>query len=275
MNVCVITGGGSGMGLETAKIIGKDQKIILVGRTVSKLENAIEELKSLDIDAVSFPADASDRESIKKLVEFAAEQGDIKTVIHAAGVSPHMDNAEKIFNINAGGTININEEFGPAMVEGGVILNVASMSGYMLPPEKIPTEMYKAALVSAEALEAGFKQMIPMIPEEQAAGTAYTISKNFVIWYTEKMALKFGKNGVRVVSISPGTFATPMGDIEGEEAANFAKMGALGRVGNPIEIAKMMAFMASDECSYLTGTDILYDGGSIAAFHAMADQKEQ
>ncbi len=60
-----------------------------------------------------------------------------------------------------------------------------------------------------------------------------------------------------------------MGELEGEAAASFAKQGALGRVGDPMEIARMMAFMVSDECSYLTGVDILYDGGSIAAFNEM------
>ncbi|MBQ8663841.1 MAG: SDR family oxidoreductase [Eubacterium sp.] len=78
-------------------------------------------------------------------------------------------------------------------------------------------------------------------------------------------AVKYGSSGLRIVSISPGTFATPMGILEGEAASSLALQGALGRVGDPVEIARMMAFMVSDACSYLTGVDILYDGGSIAA----------
>ena len=123
-NVCVITGGGSGMGLEAAKILGKNSKIILVGRTVSKLDKALAELKTLGIDAQSFPCDAGDRESVKKLADYAAEQGTVKTVIHAAGISPHMADGEKIFAINAVGTINIDEEFAEIMGEGSCILNV-------------------------------------------------------------------------------------------------------------------------------------------------------
>ena len=87
------------------------------------------------------------------------------------------------------------------------------------------------------------------------------------------MAVKYGKKGIRVVSISPGTFKTPMGEVEGEEAAAFALRGALGRLGEPEEIAKMMAFMVSDACSYLTGVDILYDGGTIAAVQEMMSQQ--
>lgn len=74
---------------------GKNSKIILVGRTVSKLDKALAELKTLGIDAQSFPCDAGDRESVKKLADYAAEQGTVKTVIHAAGISPHMADGEK------------------------------------------------------------------------------------------------------------------------------------------------------------------------------------
>lgn len=272
-NVSVITGGGSGMGFDVAKILGKENKIILVGRTVSKLENAINELKSDGIDAEAFPADISDRESVKKLVQYAKEQGNIKSVIHSAGVSPHMADANKIFDINAVGTININEEFIDAMKEGSVILNVASMAAYMMPESQVPKQLYELAFSNIEAFKGGAVQMLNSIPEENRTGAAYSVSKNFVKWYTEKMALKYGKKGIRLVSISPGTFRTPMGEIEGEQAAYFATNGALGRLGEPEEIAKMMAFMVSDEASYLTAVDILYDGGSIAAYRDMSEKQ--
>ena len=269
-NICVVTGAGSGMGLGAAKLIGKeqDQKVIIIGRTVSKLESALQELTALGIEAEAYPCDASDRESVKKLAAYAAAQGNVKTVVHAAGVSPHMAGGEKIFTINAIGTINIDEELGAVMQSGGVILNVASMSAYMLPNASQMVPLYKLGLTSSDMLLAGFKQMLTQVPEAMQAGTAYTVSKNFVKWYTARMALRYGKKGIRVVSISPGTIATPMGKLEGEDAASFALAGASGRVGEVEEIARMMAFMVSDECSYLNGVDILYDGGSIAACEA-------
>lgn len=270
--VAVITGGGSGMGLEAAKLLGKEQKIILVGRTVSKLENAIAELRAGGAEAEAFPCDASDRESVKKLAQYAASQGTVKTVIHAAGVSPHMADAEKIFAINAVGTINVDEEMAEVMGSGSVILNVSSMSAYMVP--EVPKQVYALALKDTGAFLGAFSQMLSAVPAEQHCGMAYTISKNFVVWYTARMAVRYGKKGIRVVSISPGTFKTPMGEIEGAEAAAFAERGAMGRLGEPEEIAKMMAFMVSDQCSYLDGVDILYDGGSIASLNAMKEDKQ-
>ena len=269
-NICVATGAGSGMGLAAVKLIGKEQKVIIAGRTVAKLEGALKELEELGIEAEAYPCDTSDRAAVDGLAAYAASQGNVKTVVHAAGVSPHMTDGETIFRINALGTINVDEAFGEVMGEGGVILNVASMSAYMLPDAQKLHPLYMQALTSPEALFAGFKQVLAATPQEQQAGAGYTISKNFVVFYTEQMALKLGPKGIRVVSISPGTIATPMGKIEGEEAASFAEAGPLGRVGQPEEIAQMMAFMVSDGASYLTGTDILYDGGSVAAVKAKA-----
>lgn len=273
--VCVITGGGSGMGFETAKRLGKQHHIILVGRTVAKLEHAITELTDMGISAEAFPADASDLTAVRKLADYAASQGDVKILIHAAGVSPHMTNAQSIFDINALGTIHMDQEFAKVMKEGSCILNVASMSAYMLPVEKIPKKVYKLSLQDEVAFQAAMHQIIASAPEQQQAGMAYTMSKNFVVWYSARMAVAYGKQGIRVVSISPGTFKTPMGEVEGEEAASFAKRGALGRLGDPEEIAIMIAFIVSEECSYLSGVDILYDGGSIASLQAtMEDRME-
>ncbi len=271
--VCVITGGGSGMGLEVAKIVGADHKIILCGRTVAKLEGAVNELRAAGVDAEAFPCDVSDRASVQALADHAVEQGEVTTVIHSAGIS--RGDADKVFLIDAVGTVYVDDIFGEVIADGGVILNVSSMAGHMLPDAQTPFQLYQAALADAEAFRTGGLQMLAQVPAETATGAAYTISKKFVIWYTRRKAVQLGRRGVRVVSISPGTFETPMVvDSKPEERAqseSYAQMGALGRVGEPIEIARMMAYMVSDEASYLTGTDVLYDGGVIAAMEARAE----
>lgn len=180
-DICVVTGGGSGMGLETAKILGKEQKIILMGRTVSKLQDAINELKALGIEAEAYPGDASDRESVKKLAAYAASQGNVKTVVHAAGVSPHMTDAKKIFEINAIGTINVDEEFAEVMGEGSCILNVSSMSAYILPDSMIPKHLFKLALEDVTVFQDEIYKVISAMPEDRQTSMSYPISKNFVI----------------------------------------------------------------------------------------------
>ncbi|OUM57660.1 hypothetical protein PIROE2DRAFT_21460 [Piromyces sp. E2] len=275
MDVCVITGGSGDMGIETAKLLGKNKKIIIVGRNEDKLKRAIENIKKEGVEAEYFIGDVSSRDSVKELVKFAKERGNIKILIHAAGVSPTMASAETLFKINSVGTVIVNEEFLPEIVRGGVVLNVSSMSAYFLDIDERLKQVFSLSLVSEQAFTAALQEVVKNFPPEQASNYAYPISKNFVVWYTEQMALKYGKNGIRVVSISPGTFDTEMGKKEGERAAALAKMGPIGRVGQPQEIAKMMNFMVSDECSYLTGVDILYDGGAVAAYRAMRKAQAQ
>ncbi|MBR7095362.1 MAG: SDR family NAD(P)-dependent oxidoreductase, partial [Clostridia bacterium] len=126
-NVCVITGGGSGMGLEAAKLMPKDKIIVLAGRTVAKLEGAVNELKALGFEAYAKACDTSSRESVRELAEFAAGLGEVKNVINSAGVSPAMNGTpESILRINALGTVYMNEEFSKVMNPGSVIVDVAS-----------------------------------------------------------------------------------------------------------------------------------------------------
>lgn len=143
-NVCVITGGGSGMGLAAAKFMPKEKIIVISGRTVTKLENAVKELKALGYEAYAYACDTSDRESVKKLAEYAASLGEIKNVINAAGISPTMGGAgdqEKILRINALGTVYVNQEFSKKMNAGSVICDISSNSAYSLPSFIIPKKL--------------------------------------------------------------------------------------------------------------------------------------
>ena len=106
--VCVITGGGSGMGLAAAKFMEKDRIIVLSGRTEAKLEKAVKELADLGFTARAKACDTSDRKSVKELAAFAKSLGDVKTVINSAGLSPAMAKPETIVRVNALGTVYVN-----------------------------------------------------------------------------------------------------------------------------------------------------------------------
>jgi NAD(P)-dependent dehydrogenase (short-subunit alcohol dehydrogenase family) len=141
--VCVITGGGSGMGLAAAKEMGSTHYVILCGRTVQKLEHAITWLRASGIECEAFPCDVSDRVSVHSLALRAKEKGPVQTVIHAAGMSPHMGEAMKIMEANVLGTIYMNTELASVMEEGGCIVDVSSMSAYIAPGFFYPKMLYK------------------------------------------------------------------------------------------------------------------------------------
>lgn len=263
-NVCVITGGGSGMGLEAAKCMPKDKIIVLTGRTMSKLEAGITELKELGYDAYAKTCDTSKRESVKELVAFAAGLGEIKNVINSAGVSPAMKGTpENILRINALGTVYVNQEFSKVMNPGSVIVDVASNSAYILPSFIIPKKAYPLAESDEDAfLKKIVKRSGMAKGEYQQKGLAYSISKNFVIWYAKKCAFEYGLKGIRVVSLSPGLIATGMGNMEKEEGGMLIPFSAEERMGKPEELGFALASVADERNGYLAGVDVLCDGGS-------------
>lgn len=273
-DICVIVGGSSGMGLAAAKEIAKSGKhIIIIGRTISKLEDAINELKGLGISAEAHAGDVSSLKSMQDAAAYVSAQGNIRAVVLCAGISPEMGTYDQILDIDAIGTIHVDTAFAPYMGEGSCILNVSSMAAYQVPMKVM--DFYPLAFTDIPAFRDGLMKACEQMPEGIRSGMAYVFSKQFVIWFSKRRAVKYGRQGIRVVSISPGHFRTPMEKYQGEEGVGtqMAREGALGRVGDPSEIARMMAFMVSPEASYLCGTDILYDGGTIAAIEAKSEDQ--
>ncbi len=263
--VCVVTGGGSGMGLQSALQMPNDRIIVVSGRTESKLQKAVETLRAAGFEAYAKACDTSNRESVRALAEYAASLGEIKNVIHAAGVSPAMKvTPEEIMKINALGTVYVNQEFSKLMNKGSVIVDIASMSAYALPKMAIPKKAYLLAdkdenLFITKALKMGKMIKDPYLKN----GFAYSVSKNFVTWYSAKCAFEYGGKGIRVVSLSPGLIATDMGNLETEHGGSMLQSSCEERMGKPEELGYAIATLADERNGYLAGVDILCDGGTI------------
>lgn len=253
------------MGLATAKMLGKDHYILIAGRNRNKLERAINELRGINIEAEFLVCDISNRASVDILAKRAVEIGVIHSVIHAAGMSPNMGEAGVIMEANALGTININEAFFEVMGSGSCIIDVSSMSGYLVPGFLMPSGKYKYSRTDKDLFIRKMMARVNLFPKRLRSGLAYAFSKNFVMWYAKTDAVKFGEKGIRVLSVSPGSFETPMGELEKDSMEKFTRHSALKRAGRVEEIAGLLAFCVSSEASYLTGIDILCDGGCIAS----------
>ena len=258
----VITGGAGGMALATARIVGRSNAVVLSDVNEARLHAAVDELEKADILAYGYPCDICDRGSVDELVRHCSEIGPVSAVIHTAGLSPSMADADKILSVNAVGTVNINEGFRRIAGEGFALVNVASMGAYSIPDWAVPRRRFRYALTDPDTFYAKMKAACDLIPAGQRPGLAYSLSKRFVIWYSKAMAKDFGRHGARVVSVSPGSIDTDMGRLE--EASGSAAMlaaASLKRFGTPDEIAEVLAFCASSRAGYLTGVDILVDGG--------------
>ena len=257
--VVVITGGGSGMGLEAAKFMDKDKIIVISGRTVEKLEKACKELKELGFEVYPKACDTSKRESVVELAKYAASLGEVTNVINSAGVSPAMGGKpEDIMRINGLGTVYMNQEFGKIMKSGSVIVDIASNSAYQLPNILLPKKHYKLADTDEELfLKKTLKLANKIKGDYQKAGLAYAISKNFVTWYAAKTAFELGPKGIRVCSLSPGLISTGMGDLEKENGGNLIPATCENRMGKPEELGYAIATVADERNGYLV------DGGSV------------
>ena len=264
--VTVISGGAGGMGLATAKIVGKDHHVVLSDVKQQGLEKASEELKALGITCDYLVSDITDRKSVDELVKLATSKGRLASVIHTAGLSPQMATPEIIMRVNALGTVNISEAFFEVAGEGFAQVNVASMSAYMVPGLLLPKKAYPLALTNPDKFMKKMLSRSNLLPQEfMKKGMAYSISKNFVVWYSRQSAGKFGQKGARILSVSPGSFDTEMGHLEEKSgSAEMLETAAIKRFGRPEEIAELLAFCAGEKASYLTGTDILCDGGVVA-----------
>ena len=270
-DVCVITGGGSGMGLEAALQMPKDKVIIVSGRTVSKLENAINILEKEGFEAYAYSCDTSKRDSVKELVRFAVSKGSVRNVINAAGMSPNMAEPESLLRVNALGTIYINEEFSKVMPKGSVIVDISSNSAYVLPKLIAGKRLFSTAESDEDKFIRKCLKFCNLAKTDyQKSGFAYALSKSFVVWYAKKCAFEYGKKGIRVCSLSPGLIATNMGKLEEKEGADMIHLTAENRMGRPEELGYAIATVADERNGYLAGVDVLVDGGSTNGKYFMA-----
>lgn len=264
--VSVITGGAGGMGLATAKIVGADHTLVLCDVRQDRLDEAAATLQDLGVTVTAINCDVTDRDAVTELLDTANGLGTLSSVIHTAGVSPSMGSAEYVMRTNAIGTVNVNETFYATADEGAAIVNVASMAAHMLPAEMIPTAQFSSALEDGGAFWDAMMAACDPIPEEARSGYAYALSKSFVKWYSQSQAERFNARGLRIVSVSPGSIDTEMGRLEEQAGAGaMVANAAVPRWGKPEEMAELLAFCASAKAGYLTGTDILNDGGVIAS----------
>lgn len=269
--VAVITGGAGGMGVATAKVVGRDHTLVLCDARQDRLDAATAALRDLGLDPTVVNCDVTDRAAVERLFTTAAGLGRIASVIHTAGVSPSMGAADYVMRTNALGTVNVNEVCYDTAGEGAAIVNVASMAAHMLPDEMVPTAQFPLAMQDAQTFMTAMMAACEIAPEEARSGIAYALSKTFVRWYSSSQAERFTGRGLRIVSVSPGSTDTEMGRLEEQAGAGAVVAdAAVPRWGTPQEMADLLAFCASDKAGYLTGTDILNDGGVVASMRERA-----
>jgi NAD(P)-dependent dehydrogenase (short-subunit alcohol dehydrogenase family) len=272
--VGIATGAGRGMGLACARrLTGLVDTLLLVDRDEATVTAAAKELSVADdrADIQPFVLDITDADGLARLAARVGELGTLRAVAHAAGISPTMADWRRIFDIDLVGTARLAETLRPLATEGTALVCFASMAPLLGNMEADPA----VAAILDDPLQDGFLDRLrdALGPTVENTGLAYAWAKHGVHRFVRREAVRLGPYGARACSVSPGVIDTPQGQ---QEAASQPTMAALvrqtplGRAGRAEDVAAAVAFLLSDEAGFLSGIDLLVDGGVCAAVRGRA-----
>ena len=261
--------GVGGMGHAIAHRLGSGKTVLLADNDEAALASVSQTLCAAGHHVESQPVDVSSPESVRKLAERADSLGAVTQVAHTAGLSPAQASAEAILAVDLIGVALMLEEFGEVIADGGAGVVIASMAGHMFPPLTGEQEHALAHTPARDLL--GLDFVSPHRITE--SGIAYAIAKQANHIRVRAASAQWGRRGARINSISPGIISTPMGQQElaspvGDGMRAMIAASATRRLGTPDDIAAATAFLLGPDASFITGTDLLVDGGVIAAVKA-------
>ena len=263
--VVALLGAGS-MGTAIAERVAQNRIVLLGDISEKALEAARQKLEYSGYSVETMRVDASDKDSIYAFAARAKELGPVKYYIHTAGASPNQTNPQHMIKLDLIGSAYALDAFGEVMAKDGAGILISSQTGYMLPQPLTNEEEYALTMTPADELA-----QLPMLQPNVIvnSGIAYIMSKRANQLRVRKVAIDWGRRGARINTISPGVVVTPLAYDEfraaGEGYQKMIEASAMHRVGNPSEIANAAQFLLSDQASFITGTDLLVDGGTIAA----------
>jgi NAD(P)-dependent dehydrogenase (short-subunit alcohol dehydrogenase family) len=257
--------GAGGMGLAVARRLGSGRHLLLADFSDARLKTAVDALRGEGHTVDGQTVDVADRAAVEELANAAGAAGHIDAVVHTAGVSPAMADARQIYQVDLLGTAHVIDAFLTVASPGTSLVCVASMAGHLasLPAE---LERHLATAPTAELLtHDGIDLDAP-----DSAGTAYSVAKRGNQLRVQAAARDWGTKGARVNSISPGVIATSMGRAEldgplGGFIQSMIDLSGARRAGTADDIAAVAAFLTGPDSSYITGNDILVDGGTVSA----------
>ena len=265
-DVIVVVGAGQ-IGQAIARRVGVGKHVLLADRSDANASAAAEVLSSAGYDVSVATVDVSSRQTVRALVEKATGFSEITGLIHAAGVSPSQAPKEAVLHVDLYGTAVVLEEFGNVIARGGSGVVISSQSGHRLPPLSVEQNRALAMTPTEELLE------LPFLQPDQIKDSldAYQLSKRANSLRVMAEAVRWGKRGARINTISPGIIMTPLAkdELSGPRGEGYRRMiaGSVAkRAGTPDEVGAVGALLMGPDGGFITGSDFLMDGGVTASY---------
>jgi NAD(P)-dependent dehydrogenase (short-subunit alcohol dehydrogenase family) len=272
--VGIVTGAGRGMGAACATrlaeqvdallLVDLDDAAVSDAATALARQHPVARMEALGLDI-------TDRDGIARLASRVSELGTLRAVAHAAGISPTMADWRRVVTVDLVGTALLTDALHPLATTGTAIVCFASMAALLAADHLDPA----ADVVLDEPLHPDLLDRLRVEVGEtiEDPGMAYAWAKRGVHRLVQREAVRFGRAGARICSVSPGIIDTPMGrqEYDAQEAMPIlVQMTPLGREGRADEVAAVAAFLCSDEASFVNGIDVAVDGGVVAAVRSGA-----
>ena len=264
--LAVVIGAG-GMGMATARRLGTRYRILLVDVDSDRADTRAAAMRDDGHDVTGFACDITDADAVGRLADAVAAAGPFRVLAHVAGLSPSMGGWESILRVNLRGAVLVETALRAHAGVGTAAIFISSLAAHA----PAPAPQVLACL--ADPLAEDFLSRIEAAAGDISPQLAYQLSKYQMNRMVERQAAAWGACGARIVSISPGLIATPMGALEFTRQPvkyDLLARTPLGREGTMLEIADAIEFLASDRASFISGTDLLVDGGVAAALKQSA-----
>jgi meso-butanediol dehydrogenase / (S,S)-butanediol dehydrogenase / diacetyl reductase len=264
--VLVVIGAG-GMGQSIARRVGAGRTIVLADVNPACLKNASDALSSDGHQVLAREVDVTSRSSVAAVAEMAQGAGRVTAVVHTAGLSPQQASANAVLAVDLLGVALTLDEFGRVIEPGGAGVVIASMAAHMQPALDPEVERQLATAPTDELL--GLEACSSITDSR----LAYPFAKRANQIRVAAAAVAWGERGARINCISPGVISTAMGRLElsGESGGLMQAMvdnAGLRRIGTPDDIAAAAEFLLGRSAAFITGTDLLVDGGVVAAIQS-------
>jgi NAD(P)-dependent dehydrogenase (short-subunit alcohol dehydrogenase family) len=261
-DVVVVTGAG-GMGLAVARRIGSGRTVILADAFPAPLERGVAALSDEGYAVRGVQTDIADAEAVVQLAATSAAEGRLAAVVHTAGVSAATATVDQIMRVDLAGTAHVIDAFTPVASRGTSLVCIASMAGHYATLNPAD-ELLLATAPTADLLTL---DVVTTAGQDRIA--AYILAKRANHVRVQAAALAWNRRGARINTVSPGVIATAMARAEQQSSSGGHMMAMLdacgaGRPGTPAEIAEVVAFLTGPGAHYMTGTDVLIDGGQAA-----------